>query len=330
MPPDAMPGVDPLAQIGIRSAPEAASVRAALVDYIWKGAGFPTRLADGVAYDIDDADYADLPNLLEIDRITVGMEYGVDSIVYRFVPTVDVGRLAIYHQGHDGTFYWGKATIAFFLARGYTVLALSMPLLGKNSTPTVEIDGVAHPLMTHDDFAALESDTFTPIHYFVEPVAVALNQALAETEFQSVHMAGISGGGWTTTLYAAIDPRVAGSYPVAASLPNYLRGDKDAGDWEQTVPGLYALADYLDLYLLGADGRGRLQLQVFNRHDSCCFASLGRERAIRAYRDALDIGVRRTGGRGRFDTFFDDQYQHAISDVARDRIAATLPEDSQN
>ena len=45
-------------------------------------------------------------------------------------------------------------------------------------------------------------------------------------------MVSISGG-WTTTVYAAIDPRVTRSYPVAGSLPIPLRVDvRDWGDWE--------------------------------------------------------------------------------------------------
>ena len=36
-------------------------------------------------------------------------------------------------------------------------------------------------------------------------------------------MIGLSGGGWTTTVAAAIDPRVGLSIPVAGSLPFDMR-----------------------------------------------------------------------------------------------------------
>ena len=36
-------------------------------------------------------------------------------------------------------------------------------------------------------------------------------------------MAGLSGGGWTTTFAAAIDKRITGSFPIAGSVPCSMR-----------------------------------------------------------------------------------------------------------
>jgi hypothetical protein len=89
-------------------------------------------------------------------------------------------------------------------------------------------------------------------------------------------MAGLSGGGWTTTLYSALDERIAASFPVAGSLPLHLKSlvQKSLGDWEQTTPRLYGIANYLDLYLL-ATYKGRLQKQLLNEHDPCCSSGRG-------------------------------------------------------
>ena len=60
-------------------------------------------------------------------------------------------------------------------------------------------------------------------------------------------MAGLSGGGWTTTLVGALDPRIDRLYPVSGSLPMHLRRTlkSDLGDWEQSeADGLYELVDY--------------------------------------------------------------------------------------
>ena len=38
----------------------------------------------------------------------------------------------------------------------------------------------------------------------------------------NISMCGFSGGGWTTTIAAAIDPRIKNSFPVAGSLPVFL------------------------------------------------------------------------------------------------------------
>jgi PhoPQ-activated pathogenicity-related protein len=37
--------------------------------------------------------------------------------------------------------------------------------------------------------------------------------------YKHIVMAGLSGGGWTTTISAAIDPRITLSMPIAGSMP---------------------------------------------------------------------------------------------------------------
>ena len=84
-------------------------------------------------------------------------------------------------------------------------------------------------------------------------------------------MAGLSGGGWTTTIYAAIDPTIRCSFPVAGTIPLYLRSGGSVGDREQYEASFYRIAGYSDLYILGAHGRDRKQVQILNRRDDCCF-----------------------------------------------------------
>ena len=157
------------------------------------------------------------------------------------------------------------------LEKGYSVMVFQMPLFGDNKRFAPAGIG------THDDMAKLVSSDLEPIKFFVEPVAVALNYAAEKSAPDDVVMIGLSGGGWTTTLYSAIDPRVRLSFPVAGTLPDYLRVGRpgDKGDWEQSYPELYKIANYLDLYVLGSSGRGRAQRQVLNKYDSCCFWGVG-------------------------------------------------------
>jgi dienelactone hydrolase len=54
--------------------------------------------------------------------------------------------------------------------------------------------------------------------FFVEPVILAINYAKT-LGYKRIVMVGLSGGGWTTTVAAAIDPRIDLSIPVAGSLP---------------------------------------------------------------------------------------------------------------
>jgi hypothetical protein len=105
-----------------------------------------------------------------------------------------------------------------------------------------------------------------------------------------IAMAGLSGGAWTTTLYAALDERIQASYQVAGTLPLSLRGDA-LGDWEQIVPGLYRTASYLDLYALAAHPRRR-HVQLLNVNDPCCFSGRMAER----YAAPLASVARNLGG----------------------------------
>ena len=161
--------------------------------------------------------------------------------------------------------------MTFLLEKGYSVMVFQMPLFGDNKRFAPA--GVG----SHDDMAKLVSSDLEPIKFFVEPIAVALNYAAKQFAPDDVVMIGLSGGGWTTTLYAAIDPRVRLSFPVAGTLPDYLRVGRpgDKGDWEQYYPDLYKIANYLDLYVLGSSGRGAQQRQVLNKYDSCCFWGVG-------------------------------------------------------
>ena len=136
-----------------------------------------------------------------------------------------------------------------------------------------------------------------------------------------------SGGGWTTTLYAAIDPRVRLSIPVAGTLPEFLRagefhGPRDRGDWEQYYPALYKIAGYLDLYVLGSSGEGRRQRQVLNRYDSCCFAGVRH----RTYETHVRAAVAKVGP-GAFDVYLDESHRaHLISKDALKAAVAPLLE----
>ena len=55
--------------------------------------------------------------------------------------------------------------------------------------------------------------------FFVEPVILTINYAKQVLGYKRVVMMGLSGGGWTTTMAAALDPRIELSIPVAGSIP---------------------------------------------------------------------------------------------------------------
>jgi len=286
-----------------------------LIEHFWDVESFQ-RVKDKaqlpkVETDISDSRYQDFQNLKRIDRLTVEMEYGINSISYLFIPEQTNEKLILYHQGHGGDFLLGYDTIQFFLDRNFTVLAMAMPLLGMNNQPVVDLDGLGEMKLTsHKKLRLLEANNFNPMKLFLDPIQVNLNFLVEEYNFKRYSMIGLSGGGWTTVVYSAIDERISDSFSVAGSIPFYLRVDsRDMGDYEQTNIALYQNVNYLELYVLGAYGDGRQHVQIFNKNDSCCFSGNGYE----TYEFVIDDKISQLG-KGDFQIFIDDTHnEHKIS-----------------
>ena len=287
-----------------------------LTEFFWDVGSFQ-RIKDKspspeVETDISDSNYKDFQNLKRIDRLTVEMEYGINSISYLFIPEQSNEKLILYHQGHSGDFLLGKDTIQFFLDRNFTVIAFSMPLLGMNSQPVVEIDGLGEmKLISHNQLRLLEANNFNPMKLFLDPIQINLNFLDKKYNFKQYSMIGLSGGGWTTVVYSAIDERISNSFSVGGSTPFYLRIDsRDMGDYEQTNIELYQDVNYLELYILSAYGDGRKHIQIFNKNDSCCFSGNGYETYEFVIKDKmLQLG------KGNFQILIDDTHnEHKISD----------------
>lgn len=317
------------ALISIHDQTQATAKRSELVNFIWGSGGLPKELPT-VENGISDNRYADLENLKQIDRLTVTMEWGFISTAYHFVPAQGNGKLLVYQGGHDGDFIAAKDLFAFFLKNGFAVLAFSMPLETPNNQPIVELPGIGKiQLVFHDQLKLLKMKSGHPVQLFLTPITVALNH-LQPLGYQSIYMTGVSGGGWTTTIYAALDPRITRSYPVAGSLPLHLREDRDRsnsahraadwGDYEQAIPELHAIANYLDLYVLSSFGQGRKQLQILNKYDPCCLAG----ESFRTYESVVNDRVRALGG-GTFAVFLDTKNpRHSISRDALNTILADI------
>ena len=272
--------------------------------------------------DIPDSRYDDFQNLKQIDKLTIEMEYGINSVSYLLLPEESNEKLILYHHGHDGDFLLGKDTIQFFLERNFTVLAMTMPLVGMNNQPTVEIDGIGEmKLVSHDQLRFLEKNSFNPMKLFIHPIQVSLNFLEKEYDFKRYSIIGLSGGGWTGIVYSAIDDRISDSFSVASSMPFYLRVDeRDIGDYEQTNFDLYKISNYLELYVLAAYGDDRKHIQIFNKDDPCCYSGNGYESYEFFIKDKLA-----KLGKGSFQILIDDTHnEHKISDTMLEYIRKNI------
>ena len=292
------------------------SKKTSLIQYIWKDQ-MPTKLPTSVEENFIDENFNDVKNLKQLDKITVEMEHGVNSIAYFFIPYESNNKLIIYHHGHAGDFISEKNTITFFLNNGYSVVAFNMPLKGINSQPIIETSDFGPiKFIFHDQFPLLESPNFSPMKYFVEPIALSLNFIEQNYDYDEYYMVGISGGGWTTVLYSAIDQRISQSYSVAGSYPLYLRQEvKNLGDYEQNNPNIYRISNYLELYTMSSFGNDRKLVQLFIYNDPCCFQAELYEKF--PYAEIIQNRLEILGGEGKFSVFLDNSTnQHEISDYA--------------
>ena len=287
-------------------------IQSEIINHLWNKNNLPSNELTTIEKNISSEKYSDLNNLDSIDKLTIEMEYGVNSIAYFFKPIDSNNELIIYHQGHRGDFFEGKKTIEYFLEKNYSVIAFSMPLLGMNSRPIID-----HPqfgkikIKSHNQFELLETEISTPIKFFTEPPIRVINYLENNYEFDSYHMIGISGGGWVTTLIPAIDNRINQSFSIAGSYPMFLRSDtKNFGDYEQHNIELYKIANYLDLYVMASVGTDRKFVQIFNLYDPCCFDGAH----FKQYEDEIINSVGNFND-GYFKIYLDDTHkEHIISE----------------
>jgi hypothetical protein len=252
--------------------------RAELIQYLWGSDGFPSaKLPSSVEKNVASP-VAGLSNLERVDTLHIGMDAGMISLAHHFIPAAGKkNRMVIVHHGHATTFNdqqdledvgsGMQRTINNLLLEGYSVMAIYMP----GCLPPA-------PFCSIDHLAIVNTPTTgSGMKFFLEPVAVVLNYLETQSQvdnfptYKDFSMAGLSGGGWTTAVYSALDPRIKLSVHVAGSIPLSLRSGFSIGDEEQTHEDFYNIAGYTDLYVLGAYGFDRRQVQVLIRHDSCCF-----------------------------------------------------------
>lgn len=315
------PDVSPTLRIAFDSAADLELRRRQLHDFIWAGCDRARALG---ALPLDSNRPVD-PRLrralgADVDVVSwhVEMEHGIDSVIVSLTPArCRPGTCVVYQQGHEGEVWHGRQVLRGLLKQGYRVVALAMPLLGPNCQPTVDLrrHGPVR-LQEHDAFALLDAETGrSSIRFFVEPVLACLNR-LQNEGYTRIAMLGSSGGGWTTTLCAALDPRITLSFPTAGSLPLDLRDRGELSDYENYLPPLYNVANYPELYVMAASGAGRASIQILNEYDTVIWPG---RRAL-SYAAAVQQKVRSLGD-GTFDVVIDGTWiGHGISRWALNMI----------
>ena len=305
--------------------------RAELIRFIWGEAGFP---ANSLAVFIKNNDRSPVPklvNLKRVDTLRIRMESGLQGMAHHFIPKRNVkNRLVVLHLGHSRTCSFNdgtpdepdagmRRTLNRLLKEGFPVLAVYMPQVTPEDCRWEHNALFQRPVVSG-----------SPMKFFLEPTAVSLNYVMKTyPNYRDIVMIGLSGGGWTTTVYAAIDPRVRISIPVAGTVPLVMRREEDGHDMEQVLEDFYKIAGYPDLYLLGSLGAHRRQVQVLNRRDDCCFGEqqhnarkvgMSYDPALRDCEKRVQAAVKGLGN-GSYTLYIDEAAdRHMISDDVIEKV----------
>lgn len=240
-------------------------------------------------------------------------------------------RAFLLHHGHsdapeeNGTWYDHYNMSAFLMDMADAdVFIISMPLMGCNHVPNVS--SLNDPHKWFEQWETVGNSPQVPsaatMRFFMEPVVLTTNFAL-RLGYDEVSMTGKSGGGWTTTLSAAMDPRLLLTIPDAGSMP--FEFNHTSWDYEQRPergPGaVYAECDFKCQYVLAGLDPGRVSIQLLHENDPCCFRGHGRHPRILAYNDAVQSVLLSRGDGGWFSTAVVDWPLHEYS--LRDRAVMT-------
>jgi hypothetical protein len=194
-------------------------------------------------------------------------------------------RLVIFNGGHQDTCDWTAAASHYnmqvnlrrFLAAGYSVLGMNQPGVGAGCTGM----SPAHIAMGQ----ALGSQMLIA---FIEPNNQIINWLEANAPFDDYNMTGISGGGYETDLYGALDTRIHVAIGVASGIPGlqFIPGGyaglnhvdcNTSGCWgEAQVAPFYTIAGYMDQAVMSGygttpKGRPHLFQHILNVYDACCW-----------------------------------------------------------
>jgi hypothetical protein len=142
------------------------------------------------------------------------------------MPATPTARLAIVNPGHTCHYNSNpnqdNQTVIDLLNDGYAVLATYMPYYNPVQC------GLSHDQLFDPASNFRPAGGAHPLIYFLDTVRRGLNYAIATHGYTEIKLTGLSGGGWTTTLYAALDPRITTGVTIAGSEPFTLRNPSDA------------------------------------------------------------------------------------------------------
>lgn len=239
------------------------------------------RVLEKIVFRGEAAKWRDAPTKVEwLETIPGGPGYRIKKLRYEALPGLWIPALlyepeklsgkvpaVLNFNGHcpEGKQYLPKQMRCINQAkRG--MLALNVEWLGMGQLHT---DNFLHYRMNQLDLCGTSG--LAPFYLCAKRGMDAL-LSCENADPERVAVTGLSGGGWQTIFFSALDTRVKLAVPVAgySGFSTRARHTIDLGDSEQTPCDLATVLDYIHLTAMMAP---RPTLLIYNSKDNCCFQS---------------------------------------------------------
>lgn len=146
--------------------------------------------------------------------------------------------------------------------------------------------------------------------------------------YKHIVLTGLSGGGWVTTVTAAIDPRIKLSIPIAGTVPKWPTAlypfevpdlPELAGDFEQHYErSIYKECGFVCMYVLASLEEGRSSAQILHDQDPCCYSAHVLHDEIKEYNKFVQ---QQEQANGWMQTFVTDGNIHQVN--LRDKVVVS-------
>ena len=204
------------------------------------------------------------PYVIRKLRYEILPDYWIPALLYQ--PKKLTGKVPVvlnangHHDGGKATDY-KQARCANLARRG--MLAFNYEFAGMSEL-TKDRD---HNRIAFLELAGLGG---VGVHYLIMSKGLDVLLAQPNADKKRVAMTGLSGGGWQTIVFSALDTRITHSIPVAGYTT--VRGrfftPGEVGDLEQVPPDMATVLDFDTMTAMLAP---RPTLSIMNNRDECCF-----------------------------------------------------------